>query len=81
MSQILDVLAKAGKDGALEESDKKMIEPVVKSLAVALFAAQSCGMIRFPAESGIDLTIGEIESKLDLIGAAFLQKLIESKPT
>lgn len=51
MSQILDTLAAAGADGALEESDRKMIEPVVKSLAAALFAAQSCGMIRFPAES------------------------------
>lgn len=81
MSQILDVLAKAGKDGALEESDKKMIEPAIKSLAVALFAAQSCGKIRFQTKYGIDLTIGEIESRLDLIGAAFLQKLFESKPT
>lgn len=75
MTQLADVLAQA-KD--MEESDKVMAAAVVKSLAMGLFAMQVSGLIKFPAG---DLMIGEIESKVDMVAAAFMQKLIESKPS
>lgn len=75
MTQLADVLAQA-KD--MEESDKVMAAAVVKSLAMGLFAMQVSGLIKFPAG---DLMIGEIESKVDMVAAAFMQRLIESKPS
>lgn len=79
MTQLSKVLAESGE--TIEPKDQAMIEAGIKSLAVALFAAQMNGMIRFPSDSGIGWTIGEIESGLDLVAAAFMQKLIESKPS
>lgn len=75
MTQLADVLAQA-RD--MEESDKVMAAAVVKSLAMGLFAMQVSGLIKFPAG---DLMIGELESKVDMVAAAFMQKLIESKPS
>lgn len=74
MSQLSEVLAAAND---MEESDKQMAAAVVKSLAMGLFAMQVSGLIKFPAG---DLMIGEIESKVDIVASAFMQKLIESKP-
>lgn len=75
MMQLEQALTNAGKQ--LSDDDKLMAAAVVKSLAVSLFAAQVSGLIKFPAG---DLTIGEIESKLDLVAGSFVQKLVESKP-
>ena len=61
-----------------KDMDVVMAAAVVKSLAMSLFAAQVSGLIKFPAG---DLMIGEIESKIDLVAAAFIQRLIESKPS
>ncbi len=77
--QLETALLGAGKE--LSEMDKQMAAAVVKSLAVSLFAAQVSGLIKFPAGGDEGLTIGEIESKLDLVAAAFVQKLVESKPS
>lgn len=61
-----------------KDMDVVMAVAVVKSLAMSLFAAQVSGLIKFPAG---DLMIGEIESKIDLVAATFIQRLIESKPS
>ena len=74
MNQLIKILRDSKQ---LEESDVVLTEAVVKSLAAGLFAAQATGLIRLPAG---DLTMGEIESKLDTTAATFVQKLIESKP-
>ena len=79
MTQLSKVLAQSGE--TIDAKDAQMIEAGIKSLAVGLFAAQMNGMIRFPSDSGIGWTIGEIESGLDFVAAAFMQKLIESKPS
>lgn len=76
MTQLNHVLKNSGE--TIEPKNQAMIEAGIKSLAVGLFAAQASGMIRFP--NG-DMTIGEIETGLDLVAAAFMQKLIESKPS
>lgn len=75
MTQLQAALENAGKE--ISADDKFMAAAVVKSLAVSLFAAQVSGLVKFPAG---DLTIGEIESKLDLVAGSFVQKLVESKP-
>lgn len=75
MTQLAQVLAAAND---MEESDKQVAAAIVKSLAMGLFAMQVSGLIKFPAG---DLMIGEIESKVDMVAAAFMQRLIESKPS
>ena len=75
MTQFEQVLKDSGQ---LEESDVVVAAAVVKSLAMGLFAAQCAGLIKFPAG---DFTIGELESSVDMVAAAFMQKLIESKPS
>lgn len=75
MTQLAQVLAAAND---MEESDKQVAAAIVKSLAMGLFAMQVSGLVKFPAG---DLMIGEIESKVDMVAAAFMQKLIESKPS
>ena len=75
MTQLAQVLAAANN---MEESDKQVAAAVVKSLAMGLFAMQVSGLVKFPAG---DLMIGELESKVDMVAAAFMQKLIESKPS
>lgn len=75
MTQLAQVLAAASD---MEESDKQVAAAIVKSLAMGLFAMQVSGLIKFPAG---DLMIGEIESKVDMVAAAFMQRLIESKPS
>lgn len=77
MSQLNEVFALNPGHG-VEPQDQVMAEAVIRSMAVALFTAQVTGLIRFPAG---DLTIGEIEGRLDACAAAFTQKLIESKPS
>lgn len=76
MSQVTKVLAE-NPGHEIDEKDQVMIGAVIRSLSVGLFHMQMTGMIRFPAG---DLTMGEIESGLDGAAAAFVQKLIESKP-
>ena len=75
MTQLAQVLAAANN---MEESDKQVAAAVVKSLAMGLFAMQVSGLVKFPAG---DLMIGELESKVDMVAAAFMQKLTESKPS
>lgn len=75
MTQFEQVLKESG---AMENDDMVVAAAIVKSLAMGLFAMQVSGLIKFPAG---DLMIGELESKVDMVAAAFMQKLIESKPS
>lgn len=77
MTQLNEVFAADTKHQVSPE-DQVMAEAVIRSLAVGLFTAQVTGLIRFPDG---DLTIGEIGGRLDACAAAFMQKLIESKPS
>ena len=52
------------------------VDAVVSSIATGLFAAQTIGLVGFPAGT---LTIGEIESKLRFVVEATAQKLIEKR--
>lgn len=71
-----ELLEKAG-----DVEDLPKVEAVIRSMATGLFAAQTVGLVRFPARA--DLTIGEIESKLrfviDVTCAKFLETADEFK--
>lgn len=59
---------------AFSEQDKVVAQAAISAVAVGLFAAQAQGLIKFPAGP---FTIGEIESSLDTVVGATIEKFVE----
>lgn len=60
----------------MDELEIEMARKTMSAAAVALFAAQANGLLKFPAGP---LTIGEIETKIGLVFDAFMAKAEEIK--